>query len=184
MSQAIKDGKGRGFEAEVNSEQELVTRAIAEPELEHASSRGEAYIWHSAAQDIDSTDTMLFIKNTGSTPLILDRMDVIGSNVACTWTIHLGSDTTTPASVPSVIVAVNLNRIFSSKIPEAEARTDETAVADGDIVRTFHTAATVQAPTIDLTGFILGQGHYIQINQETESTSGSVAIIGHFEDPS
>lgn len=183
MAQAIKDGKGRGFEAEVNEEQELVTRAIQESELEHASIGGKAFSWDSAAQNIDSGDTMLFVKNTGSTTLILDRMDVIGSNVACTWTIHIGSDTTTPAG-GSEITAVNLNRIFSSDAPDAIARADETAVADGTVVRQFHTAATVQATPIPMTGFILGKGHYIQVNQETTSTSGSVTLIGHFENPS
>lgn len=183
MSQTIRDGKGRGFEAEVNKEQELVVRAITEREIEHASASGNAYIWTSGDQNIDATDTMLFIKNTGDIPLILDNLAVIGSNVACTWTIHTGADVTTPAG-GSVVTAINLNRSFASKAADAVARTDETAVADGDIISTFHTAATVQASPIDLTGLILGKGHYIQINQETTSTSGTVTIIGHFEDPS
>lgn len=151
---AIIDGKGRGYLAEVNVEQEL-----------------------------DSGDTMLFIQNTGDVPLILDRMPIIGSNVACTWTIHTGADVTTPSSTV-VVTPVNLNRIFASKSSDSLARTDETAVADGDILTTFHTAATVQAPPIDLNGLILGKGHYIQINQETTSTSGTITIIGHFEEPS
>ena len=32
----------------------------------------------------------------------------------------------------------------------------------------------------DIYGIILGQNHYIQINQETESTSGSLTLIAHF----
>lgn len=178
----IKDGKGRGFEAEVNAEQELVVRSIVEPELEHASAQGNAFIWTSGTQNIDATDTMLFIKNTGDIPLILDRMLVIGSNVACTWTIHTGAEVTTPAG-GSVVTPVNMNRIFASTQADAIARTDETAVADGDIITTFHTAATVQAAPIDLNGLILGKGHYIQINQETTSTSGTVTIIAYFEEP-
>lgn len=178
----IADGKGRGFLAEVNNEQELVTRAIQESELEHASIGGAAYSWYSGARDIDTGDTMLFVKNTSDTPLILDRMDIIGSNVACTWTIRLGSDTTTPTGTP--VVGVNLNVTFAALAADATAAFDEEAVADGTEVRTFHTAATVQATPIPMTGFILGKGHYIQINQETESTAGSVALIGHFENPS
>jgi hypothetical protein len=33
-----------------------------------------------------------------------------------------------------------------------------------------------------LDGIILGKNQYLQINQDTESTSGGVAIFGHFED--
>ncbi len=36
----IEDGKGKGFQAEVNAEQQLVVRAINESELEHASVEG------------------------------------------------------------------------------------------------------------------------------------------------
>lgn len=184
MPTTLKDGTGSGSEAEVNAEHQLIVRAITESELEHASIQGNAFVWTSGTQDIDATDTMLFVKNTGETPLILDRLAVIGGNVACTWTVHIGADTTTPASVGGAITPVNLNRTFSSKDAEAEAHVDETAVADGDIITTFHTAATVQAEAVDLTGLILGKGHYIQINQETESTSGTVTIFGHFENPS
>ena len=182
MSQAIRDGKGRGYEAEVNPQQELVVRSIVETELEHASSLGNAYIWTSGTRDIDATDTMLFVKNTGAVPLILDRMLIIGGNVACTWTIHTGADTTTPTG--TTVTPVNLNRIFASKTADAIASYDEEAVADGDIITTLHTAVTVQADPINLDGLILGKGHYIQVNQETESTAGTVTIIGHFEEPS
>lgn len=178
----IEDGKGRGNKAEVNAEQELVTRAIQESELEHASVAGAAYSWYSGARDIDTGDTMLFVRNDGDTLLILDRLDVIGSNVACTWTIHLGSLTTTATGTE--VVGVNLNVTFAALAADATAAFDEEAVVDGTEVRTFHTAATVQATPIPMVGFILGKGHYIQINQETESTSGSVALIGHFENPS
>lgn len=177
----IKDGTGRGFEAAVNDENQLETHSITELEVVHASLDGNAYIWTSGTNDIDTGDTMLFIKNTGDVPLNLSQLDVIGSNVACTWTIHIGSDTTTPASVGGAITPVNLNRIFAAKNADAEAHVDETAVADGDILTTFHTAATVQARPISLVGIVLGNGHYIQINQETESTSGTVTIVGYFE---
>lgn len=180
MPQTIKDGTGKGFEAQVNDENQLQTHSVTELEIVHASLDGNAFVWTSGTQDIDATDTMLFIKNTGDVPLNLSVLNVIGSNVACTWTIHIGSDTTTPAG-GSVITPVNLNRIFASDTADAVARTDETAVADGDILTTFHTAATVQARPVSLVGIVLGKGHYIQINQETESTSGTVTIVGYFE---
>ena len=169
-----------GQGALVNSQGQLEVHAVVEEEIIDASLDGNAYVWTSGTQDIDAGDTMLFVKNTGERSLNLDRMEIIGSNVACTWTIHIGSDTTTPAG-GSVITPVNLNRIFSAKDADAVSRTDETAVADGDIISTLHTAATVQAAPFSLNGIILGKGHYVQINQETESTSGTVTLFAYFE---
>lgn len=165
--------------ANVNSEGQLEVHAVVEEEIIDASLVGRSYAWTSGTQDIDATDTMLFVKNTGDRKLHLERIEIIGSNVACTWTIHIGSDTTTPAG-GTTITPVNLNRIFSATAADAAARTDETAVADGDIITTLHTAATIQAAPYSLTGIILGKGHYIQINQETESTSGTVTLFAYF----
>lgn len=121
MPQTIKDGTGKGFEARVNAENQLEAHSVTELEIVHASLDGNAFVWTSGTQDIDATDTMLFIKNTGDIPLNLSQMDVIGSNVACTWTIHIGSDTTTPAG-GSEITPVNLNRIHGVQLLRAAAR--------------------------------------------------------------
>lgn len=179
----LDDGKGRGFKAEVNEEQELVVRAITEAEIEHASATlGAAFSWDSTELNIDTGDTMLFVRNDGDTPLILDRATIVGSNVICTWTILIGSATTTPAG-GAVVAGVNLNETFNTKAADATARSDETAVADGSIVDRVKTPVS-NILQHDLTGIILGKGHYVQFNQITESTSGSVVLFGHFELPS
>ena len=179
----IEDGKGRAFKAEVNTEQELVVRAITEEEIEHASAiLGSAYSWDSTEKDIDTGDTMLFVKNTGDVPLVLDRALINGSNVICTWTFLLGSATTTPAG-GAVVTGVNLNQTFSTQLADAVARSDETAVADGSIIGRVKTPVT-NTLEVNLHGVILGKNHYIQFNQITESTSGSVVLLGHFELPS
>ena len=135
----IDDGKGRGWKAEVNGENELVVRAITEAEIEHASITGKAYAWDSTELDIDAGDTMLFVKN--------------------------------------------MNEIFSTSVAEAVAFSDETAVADATVLTRIKTPVDGRL-SIDLTGVILGKNHYIQINQETESTSGSVILCGHYANPS
>lgn len=179
----IDDGKGRGYKSEVNAEQQLVVRAIGEEEIEHASAiLGSAYSWDSTELDIDTGDTMLFVKNTSDVPLVLDRAILNGSNVICTWTLLLGSLTTTPAG-GAVVTGVNLNRGFATQLADAVSRSDETAVADGDIIGRVKTPVT-NTIQLNLHGVILGKGHYIQVNQITESTSGSVILIGHFELPS
>ena len=177
----IEDGKGTNGDAEVNAEQQLVTRSITEPELEHASSLGKSFAWDSTELDLVAGETFLFVKNTGGTPLIVDRVCINGSNVVCTWNIGIGSATTTPAGTP--IIAVNTNEVFANTPPDAVAFSDETAVADASVMLRVKTQVDTFLP-VDMTGVILGKGHYIQVNQETESTSGSVMIMGHFENPS
>lgn len=177
----IEDGKGSGRKAQVNDENELVTRSITESELEHASSLGRAYAWDSTEKDIDAGDTMLFVQNTSDTPLILDEATINGSNVACIWTIHTGADITTPSGTS--IAGVNMNPKFRSAPADAVAFSDETAVADGDIVSRIKTA--VAGTTVsNLNGFILERNHYIQFVQVTESTSGSVILAAHYANPS
>ncbi len=178
----IEDGKGRAYKAEVNAEQELVVRAITEEEIEHASAvLGSAYSWDSTELDLVAGETFLMVKNEGIIPLVLDRATINGSNVICFWTILIGSLTTTPAGTE--VIGVNLNRGFSAKLADATAMSDETALADGDIVDRVKTPIdnTIQH---DLHGIILEKGHYVQFNQITESDSGSVILFGHFEVPS
>ncbi len=177
----IEDGKGSGKKAEVNAENQLVNRSITETELEHASGKnGTAYSWVSADSDIDIGDTRLYIRNDGTVPLVLDRATFLPADIICDWSINLGKATTTPTG--TVVTGVNLNTA-SGNIADATAFDDETAVADGDPIDYVHTE-TQSTVTHSLDGIIIGKDHYVQINQETESTTGRVVVIGHFENPS
>ena len=177
----VQDGAGKGYWAEVNSENELVVRAITEQEIEHASAKlGSAYAWDSTELDIDAGDTMLYVRNDSDTPLICDSLIVNGSNVICTWDIGIGSATTTPTG--TTVTGANLNTA-SGNTAESTAYSDETAVADATVIARIKTGVSGHH-VHDLTGVVIGKNHYIQINQETESTSGSVVLTGHFENPS
>lgn len=181
MGFVIEDGKGRGYAAEVNPENELVVRSIVESEIEHASTEGNAYSWVSTASDIVSGETRLYVRNDNETPLIVDRINFNGSDVICEWTILLGSATTTPTG--ATVTGVNLNPTFASVVAQATAFDDETAVADGDLIDRVWTPVLNSRQHI-MNGIILGINQYIQINQITESASGSVVLFGHFENPS
>jgi hypothetical protein len=175
----IITGGTSGKPADVNDENELIVRAIVETELEHSSGKnGTAFSWVSNDTDIDAGDTRLFIKNLDDTVLVLDRITVLPADVACDWSINIGKTTTTPTG--TVINGVNIAQ--SGKVADAIAYDDETAVADGDPIDYIHTQ-TVSTLQHNLDGIILGKGHYIQVNQETEATSGRVILIGHFENP-
>jgi len=126
----IRDpSSGKGME--VNDEGEGVVHAIVETEIVHASARGNAFCWFAPTINVDINDTLLFIKNLGDTPLLLDRMRIVGGNVASTYTIHLGKLTTTPTAIN--ITGTNLNPRFSDNA-DVHATTDEDLVADGTTV--------------------------------------------------
>ncbi len=164
----------------VNDEGQDIVRAIVETELEHASSIGKAYSWDSTEFDKVANEYFLTVKNLGNTPLILDRAIVNGSNVICFWHFRIGSATTT--MVGDAIVGVNLNRAFASDLADVTSMTDETALPDGDVIMRVKTPIDNTVP-VNLDGVILQKGHYVQIQQITESDSGSVILFGHFENP-
>jgi len=176
----VKGVSQNGTETQIKATQdgELEVRAIVETELEHASANGRAYAWRSENSDIDAGDTRLFIKNTSDKFLIMSYAIFTPANVVCTYDIGIGSATTTPTG--TAVVATNINGIVS--VSEAyEAYDDETAVADATPISSV-TTPTTGSYRVELDGFILGKNQYLQINQETESTSGRVTVFGHFED--
>ena len=172
-------GGTSGKPVDVNNENELLVRAIVETELEHSSAKqGTAFSWVSSDSDIDAGDTRLFIKNTSITPLILDRATFSPANVDCVWSVNLGKTTTTPTG--TVVTGANISQ--SGSVAEALAYDDETAVIDGTPID-YVTTETTGNLQHSLDGVILKKGHYIQINQETESASGRVVVIGHYANP-
>ena len=168
-----------GLGMKVNDEGQGVVRSVSESELEHAAIGGNAYVWQAATADVDAGNTLLFIKNLSDTPLILERANFLGANVAGLYNILIGKATTTPDTIN--VTGRNLNQRFGDDA-DVHAVADEDAVADGTLMESIHVPVTVMLGW-NLDGYILEKGIYIQINQVTESTAGGVAIIGHFENP-
>jgi hypothetical protein len=75
-----------------------------------------------------------------------------------------------------------MNQQFSGTTESYLAYDDETAVADATLMFQIATPLALDSREIPMDGIILGKNHYIQINQETESTSGQVAVFAHFEE--
>jgi hypothetical protein len=176
----VKGVNKSGNETQILATQdgELEVRAIIETELEHASANGRAYAWRSSNSDIDAGDTRLFIKNTSDKFLIFSYAVFTPANVVCTYDIGIGNETTTPTG--TVVTATNLNGLIA--VSESYlAYDDETAVADATPILSV-TTNTTESLRMELDGYILGKNQYLQINQETESTSGRVTVFGHFEE--
>jgi len=167
-----------GRKAEVNEEFELTVRAARESRFAKASREGRGFSWDSTEKDIDTGDTMLFVKNEGTKNLNLVHAIINGSNVICTWTVLIGTATTTPSG--TTISSVSLNPGFSTSLATVTALSDETAVADGSIIGRIKTPVT-NSFDYNLDGVILVPESYVQVNQITESTSGSIILYGYFD---
>lgn len=175
--QGIHTGQSTNIGATADGE--LNVRAIVEEEIEHASGKGDAYVWTSANTDIDAGDTRLIIRNTSNKLLILDRLFAHPANVVCQYHLGLGTGTTALAG-GTIITAVNMNEDFSTRTEDYDAMDDDTAIADATLMFPFW-VSTTQSIEIPLHGIVLGKNGFIQINQETESTSGQISILGHFD---
>jgi hypothetical protein len=176
----MKGVTSNGVEVQLRSSKSgnLEIRSNVQSELEHSSGLGQSFAFRSADTDIDAGDTRLFVKNTGDQFFVLSRAEFGPANVVCKWDVGIGAEITTPTG--TVVTAVNMNEGFSTTVPSYIAFDDETAVADATPMMTI-TTNTTESRNVDLSGIILGKNHYIQINQETESTSGQVTIFGHFD---
>jgi len=177
----VKGINKSGSETQIRStlDGELEVRAIIETELEHASSRGDAYSWRSTNANISSGETRLFVKNTSDKFLILSYAVFTPADVLCAYDIGIGNATTTATG--TAVTATNLNGTI--QVSESyDAYDDETAVADADPIVSYTVNAT-ESLRAELDGFILGKNQYIQINQESTTTSGGrVTLFGHFEE--
>lgn len=158
----------------------LETNSSIKSNLLQRSFSGESFSWMSTDTDIGITDTRLAIRNTGSKFLIFSHMIINSSDVACKWSVRRGFDTDALAGTP--VTAFNLNGNQSTTTEQAEAMDDETALAAGTQFMAVGTPLAFDSRIFSLEGVILGMGQYIQINQETESTSGQVTVFGYFSE--
>jgi len=156
---------------------EPLVRSISQAQIEHESELGLAFAFPSANADINAGDSILTIKNTSDSFLVLTSAIFLPANVACQYDIGIGATTT--ALVGTAVTALNMNEEFSTKTFDHEVKSDETAIADANVMFRVMTNTTDSLRTT-LDGIILGKNHFIQINQETECTSGAVTVFGFF----
>jgi hypothetical protein len=183
----VLDGKGRGYNAEVNSDNQLSTRAVSISALHQASLNGEAFAWNAVTYDPDAADTLLLVRNDSSTKyLVIDKI-YVRCDTATAVDVHLVTANFTAAG--TAVTGVCLNKA-SATVADATAKADETGNTQGDIILTayLHLAVNAQATTsvaqmIDLEGaVILGDDQAIGVDLVTASTAAECTIIGHYID--
>jgi len=176
----IKDGKGKGNEAGVNSENQLLTASVGQSEIEHESEEnGAAYNWSSDLVSLDAADTVLLLKNTSDTPLHIEYVDINSGVTPSEYTVHLPTADVTVAGA-TTITGVNLNTA-SSNVAEASSVTDETGNTQGNVIASAFLAADSNI-RIATPGLILGKNKSLAIDAVNTTTEAAATIVGHYAD--
>ncbi|MCH7535019.1 MAG: hypothetical protein IH948_04635 [Bacteroidetes bacterium] len=175
----IQDGKGRGFTAEVDSDNHLHTFAFTLAKVgEISKEAGRAFSWTNN-HPVALGSVMFYLQNTSPTRnLIIDDIDV-SVTAAATYEVLKG----TGVGGGTVISGVNLN-FSSSNDPEAISFGGQhvTNEGSGGIVGIFRIPAddTGHFPARD--AIILGQNDILMIKKQAGATgSDSVIVEGYYE---
>ncbi len=174
----IEDGKGTGNRAAVNSENQLIIKAISESELEYESEiNGLAYSWASDLVDVAAgADTVLLVKNLSDKPLHILSVLIANGALASEYTIHLPTTEVTPTG--TAIVGTNLNTA-SSNVADALAKSLETNNTQGSVIGTVWLAVDRNI-RIPMEGVILGKNKSIGVDVVADTAESAVTIIGHY----
>jgi hypothetical protein len=179
---AIK-GKHKGADIDITAtdDGELIVRAINEEVIEHASGNGLAFSFHVVEAAIDTTDTVLFVKNTDDKIFVCDRATLQSDAAAIMlWDIAIGKATTTPVAGGGTTTPISLYPTYSS-VPSHIAMYDETAVAQGDVIHSHRLPAGAASAHIELHGVLLGKGQYIQFDVSGTTPVVGCTLWGHWE---
>lgn len=123
----IEDGIGKGYKAEVDSENHLRVNAVAQSLLRHINlDHGEAYsmVFEDASAAAGADDSLLYILNLSDKNLIISRISWY-SDTANEWTFKVGvAATATTGGNITAVTPVNLN-VASALSAEGTFLTDD-----------------------------------------------------------
>ena len=159
----------------------LLVEAIDIDFIAHASDEDElAFVWVSTTYNYCAADTILLVQNTSSTLDLFIHKATWHGDTASTITFHTTDGTTlTPAG--TVITGINLNR-KSGKSAAADARRDETANTQGNVIGSFK----VEVNKWDDWDFddtvILGNGDSLAADIVTDGGAAVVAFYGFYKE--
>lgn len=176
----IEDGKGTGRRAQVNSDNQLVVKAVAETLFESASEQGQSYNWSSDLVDVDGDDTVLLVKNTSDIALHIESISIANGSVASEYTVHLPTAEVTVTAGPggAAVTGTNLNTA-SSNVADATAASDESNNSQGNVVFTRFMAVDTNEK-IFTAGLILGKNKSVAVDVVEDTSESAVTIRAHY----
>ena len=186
MGFEITDGGGKGYSAEVDSENRLRVFSIAEPEVYNASSLGNSYNFNTGVINLTSASksAVFYIKNNGDSDLIITQLFyLIGNSTAGTGDVLITVlRNPTTGTIISNAVAMEMdgvNRNFgSSKI----LTTDSYKGAEGsDFTNGVKIIESIidQSPTrvsVEVGGLVIPKGSSIGIDITPATSNSSLDV--------
>jgi len=181
MGLRLEDGKGRGFEVAIESDNHLQTDSVVQTKVEHLSEeKGDSYMWASGSYDpMVGNDTILLVQNTSDTQNLHINRIWLSTAVDTRVTIHLVTVALTPAG--TAIVGTNMNT-NSSRVAAAIAKRDETNNSIGSIIWSGEIYALSGPYEVVIAGaVILGKNKSIGVDYVVDPTACDVTIMGYYD---
>ena len=178
MPDMIRDGTGKGFLAQVTSENKLRAYSTIENEASFESETKErCYSW-TDSYNYAANDTIIWLRNDSSTLNLLIEKIVVSSDTA-TQVIFHSPENTAPAG--TVVTGVNLNR-SSNHIADATCYRDETNNVRANVIANAIIQANVPAIFPVDGAIILGYLDCLAVDFVTVGALGMATIRGYFHE--
>jgi hypothetical protein len=185
----IKDGKGTGFGAEVDKNNQLHTFSVTEGESQQANTLGNAYNINTGEISLSAASAIIYFKNNESENFVVDSIAIGVSNGTVSdigvLTLHRNPTGGTLLSAASN-VSMNQNRNFGSSNVLADDTlaykgvSGSTVTGGEKIALFYHGDNSRLFATID---FELTKGSSLALHYDPKLSSGSLniyaALIGY-----
>jgi hypothetical protein len=169
----INDGKGRGYKAEVNNLNQLVSRAVVEQRAAYISyNSGETYIVTVDDAGPAAGEYPIYLKNDNDDAIVINSIFTANAAADVVWKLHIVTGT---AAGAGVLTPVNLNRISNKEanITSRGGAGGVTGLTSAGVITTWYGGVAYFNTLINLwlDALILGKNDAIAI--EFDAGTGS-----------
>ena len=186
MGFEITDGGGKGYSAEVDSENRLRVFSIAEPEVYNASSLGNSYNFNTGVINLTSASksAVFYIKNNGDSDLIITQLFyLIGNSTAGTGDVLITVlRNPTTGTIISNAVAMEMdgvNRNFGSSkslTTDSYKGAEASTFTNGDKIIESIIDQSPTRVTVEVGGLVIPRGTSIGIDITPATSNSSLDV--------
>ena len=186
MGFEITDGGGKGYSAEVDSENRLRVFSIAEPEVFNASSLGNSYNFNTGVINLTSASksAVFYIKNNGDSDLITTQLFyLIGNSTAGTGdvlvTVLRNPTTGTIISNAVAMEMDGVNRNFGSSkslTTDSYKGAEASTFTNGDKIIESIIDQSPTRVTVEVGGLVIPRGTSIGIDITPATSNSSLDV--------
>jgi len=160
----------------VTDDNMLRAYAQTESEISNSSeSHGKAFAW-TASKDIDTTDSIIWLRNDSTTENLIIECISVNNNAAGSWFIYCPTGTTADGDT---ITGTNLNR-QSNHVALATCRCDATGTTPANYIH-YGSSMASEEKTVEFHGsLVLGYLDEVAVDITTEPALAQATILGYY----